>query len=337
MRVAILCQEEPLFLGPFLQGVMRHSPHRVAALLVAGRRTGGERSKTWKQFWKALTIYWLIFEPWGFLRLMVRSIRAYLLGAVDPYSVTGLAMRLGIPVYHVGDPNDEEFHNLLRAIDPDVVLNQSELLLKPPVLAIPRRGFVNRHASLLPYYRGRMASFWAHATEPPQYAVTIHFVDEGIDTGDIILQQEFPEIDPRWSYPDVMDHIQKRAPAIFWRAIALISDPAFTPTPQTPVDAPKVFPKLRDAEAYRETLAARREGRPRKPRAGACDEGDPGAAGAGARDEAEPGTPGAGARDEAEPGTPGAGARDEAEPGTPGAGARDEAEPEKPVDPAGES
>lgn len=247
-----------MFLGPFLQGVIRRCPEKIGAVLVAGRRTGGERKKTWGRFLEALHIYWLIFEPWGFVTIMLRSLRAALLGARDASSVEGTARSLGVAVHHVGDPNDTPFHDLLRSLDVDAVLNQSELLLRPEVLAIPRRGFLNRHASLLPHFRGRMASFWAHAAEPPQYGVTIHFVDEGIDTGDIILQQEFPEIDPCWTYPQVMDHIQAAAPELFWRAVALVEDPAFRPTSQTPVDAPRKFPTLADATAYAATMRHRR-------------------------------------------------------------------------------
>ena len=54
----------------------------------------------------------------------------------------------------------------LRALAPDLVLNQSERLLRREVLSIPRLGFINRHASLLPRVRGRLAGFWSHRPVP---------------------------------------------------------------------------------------------------------------------------------------------------------------------------
>ncbi len=261
MKIAILCQEEPLFLGPFLQRVIRRRPEKVVALFVAGHRTGGEKSKTQKQLWRSLKTYWHIFEPCYFFWALYLKLRILLLGKYDPRSVEGLACIFNIPVYRVGDPNGEEFHELLKTVDADIVLNQTELLLKKETLDIPPVGFLNRHASILPHFRGRMASFWAHAHEPPSYGITIHFVDEGIDTGDIIVQHEFLDIDSRWSYGRVMEHMQYKAPELFWRAVKLLEDESFEATIQPESkEAAFKFPKLRDAKRYSEIMQRRRMG-----------------------------------------------------------------------------
>ena len=264
MKIAILCQEEPLFLGPFLQQVIRSRPEKIVALFVAGHRTGGEKKKTWKQFWRSIKTYWYIFEPLFFFWALYIKLRITILGKYDPRSVEGLAAIFNIPVYKVGDPNSKEFHDLLRKVEADIVLNQTELLLKRETLDIPSVGFLNRHASLLPHFRGRLASFWAHAHEPPSHGITIHFVDEGIDTGDIILQHEFLEIKGDWDYGRVMDHMQKKAPSLFWRAVKLLQDESFEPTvqPSCAEEAYK-FPKLKDALAYHERMQIRRGLRPK--------------------------------------------------------------------------
>jgi methionyl-tRNA formyltransferase len=181
-----------------------------------------------------------------------------ILGNSAPWSVQGTAIKHNIPIYNVTDPNSEEFHDLLSELKLDTVLNQTELLLKKDVLSIPSKGFVNRHASLLPYFRGRFASFWSHAAKEPTYGVTIHFVDEDIDTGDIILQQEFPEIDSCLPYPETMYSIQNRAPELFWRAMTLIEDESFSPTPNKAVDDARLFPTLADAYEYKAVMDRRR-------------------------------------------------------------------------------
>ena len=259
MKIAILCQEEPLFLGPFLQRVIRKRPEKIVALFIAGHRTGGEKKKTWKQIWRSIKTYWYIFEPLFFFWALYIKLRITILGKYDPRSVEGLATIFNIPVYRVSDPNSEKFHDVLRQVGADIVLNQTELLLKKETLEIPSVGFLNRHASLLPHFRGRLASFWAHAHEPPSHGITIHFVDEGIDTGDIIVQHEFLEIEPHWDYGRVMDHMQKKAPELFWRAVKLLEDESFEPTVQRPNnDEAYKFPKLKDALAYHETMQVRR-------------------------------------------------------------------------------
>ncbi len=67
-------------------------------------------------------------------------------------------------------------------------------LLRPAALASARRPVVNLHISLLPFNRGAHPNFWAHMERTPS-GVTIHEIDDGVDTGPIIAQQEvvFPE------------------------------------------------------------------------------------------------------------------------------------------------
>lgn len=258
MRIAILCQEEPIFLGPFLRRVMAMHPDRVAAVLIAGRRGAGERHGSLRDRQEALRIFWLIMEPRDFLASLLLRLRARILGPHDPRSVEAFARCLRLPVHRVDDPNGSEFRHLLREVSPDAVLNQSEGLLKSETLGIPRLGFVNRHASLLPAFRGRMACFWSHAADEPRYGLTIHVVDEGVDTGPIILQEEFRDVDSAWAYPQVMRRLMSEAPALFWKAMDAFECQDFTPKPHLPTDKPRRFPTLEEARQYRRTLSRRR-------------------------------------------------------------------------------
>ena len=60
-------------------------------------------------------------------------------------------------------------------------------ILKSPLLDAPRLGFVNTHPSLLPHNRGKHYNFWALVEQAP-FGVTLHRVDSGVDTGDIVAQ-----------------------------------------------------------------------------------------------------------------------------------------------------
>lgn len=62
-------------------------------------------------------------------------------------------------------------------------------IIKPPLINCPVHGFVNFHPSLLPHNRGKHYNFWALVEEVP-FGVTLHYVDEGVDSGDIIFQKE---------------------------------------------------------------------------------------------------------------------------------------------------
>lgn len=250
-----------MFLGPFISRVMAERPGAVAAVFVAGRRSAGEKTRTLSDRLASLRILWLILGPGCFLRALLLRLRARLLGSRDPRSVAGQARKLEIPVHGVADPNSPEFVDLVRSLNLDLVLNQSELLLKIEILAAPKLGFVNRHGSLLPAFRGRLASFWSHAAQEPGYGVTIHFVDQGLDTGAIIAQQDMAAfIDPRWSYCRVAQELFGRSAALFWQAVDSMEEPEFTPEPQHVVaDAARVFPTLDQAREYRRVLAERRK------------------------------------------------------------------------------
>jgi methionyl-tRNA formyltransferase len=60
-------------------------------------------------------------------------------------------------------------------------------IISPQIIGVPNNGFINTHPSLLPYNRGKHYNFWAIVEQAP-LGVTLHFVDKGIDSGDIIAQ-----------------------------------------------------------------------------------------------------------------------------------------------------
>jgi methionyl-tRNA formyltransferase len=78
-------------------------------------------------------------------------------------------------------------------------------LIRPPLLSLPRRGFINTHPSLLPYGRGKHYNFWSIVDRAP-FGVSLHTVDEGIDSGDIVAQLEIP-----YSWEDTGESLYRKA------------------------------------------------------------------------------------------------------------------------------
>ena len=81
--------------------------------------------------------------------------------------------------------------NYLDSLNIDIIINQSQSIIKKQLLKIPRIGIINRHNALLPKNRGRLTPFWVLFNKEKETGVSIHFVDEGIDSGDIIIQKKF--------------------------------------------------------------------------------------------------------------------------------------------------
>ncbi len=78
-------------------------------------------------------------------------------------------------------------------------------IINKEIISIPKYGVINFHPSLLPYCRGKNPNFWSIIEEVP-YGVTIHFIDEGIDSGDILFQRK---IEKKWS--DTGETLYKKA------------------------------------------------------------------------------------------------------------------------------
>ena len=87
--------------------------------------------------------------------------------------------------------NSQEVIDAVDNVKPDLcVISHFERLIKEPLLSIPKMGFVNLHPSLLPDYRGMAPQHWPIINGEKEAGITVHYVDEGTDTGDIIVQRK---------------------------------------------------------------------------------------------------------------------------------------------------
>ena len=108
-------------------------------------------------------------------------------------SVAELAARHDIPVITPEDPNDPAVVAKLTALQPDFLFSfYYRLMLKAPLLALPRHGAWNMHGSLLPKYRGRVPVNWAVIHGERETGATLHQMVEKPDAGGIVAQQAVP-------------------------------------------------------------------------------------------------------------------------------------------------
>src|SRR5258705_12341324 len=128
---------------------------------------------------------------------------------VEPSDATlaSTARDLSIPIFRPEKINAPEFVEQVRVLAPDLNLSISyNQILGRPMLETAPLGFVNFHAGKLPFYRGRNVINWALINAQKEWALTAHFGDEGIDTGDIILQHTLP-ISWTDTYGDVLGRL----------------------------------------------------------------------------------------------------------------------------------
>jgi len=114
-------------------------------------------------------------------------------GRPQPPPVKVVAQELGLEVFQPGRVNRAEAVAKLAAAEPEfiVVVAYGEILRRP-VLDLPTRGCLNVHFSLLPKYRGAAPVHWAIIRGETETGVTTMRMEEGLDTGDLLLQRKVP-------------------------------------------------------------------------------------------------------------------------------------------------
>ena len=119
------------------------------------------------------------------------------------------ANHLNIPVYEPQNLNDDLFLYSIKALKPDLIFVVAFKKLPEILFKIPTIGTINIHASLLPKYRGAAPINWAIINGEKQTGLTTFFINNIIDTGDIITQIKI-KIEPEWNagdlYTVLMDH-----------------------------------------------------------------------------------------------------------------------------------
>ena len=112
---------------------------------------------------------------------------------LTPPPVKVYAEEHGIEVFQPRTLRDEAFAEWLTAVDPDLILVVAfGMILPENVLAYPKYGCINVHASLLPKYRGAAPMQRAIMEGESETGVTVMYMDAGLDTGDMIFRRSTP-------------------------------------------------------------------------------------------------------------------------------------------------
>jgi methionyl-tRNA formyltransferase len=139
------------------------------------------------------------------------------------------ARERGIPVKGVSRLGDLA---PLRRLAPDLLILMGADIVPAAVLAVPRLGTINAHYGLLPDYRGMNVTEWSVFRGDP-VGVTVHLVDSGVDTGDILLQEEIP-IDQGETFARLRRKHQEVAARLVVQAALQLRDGSARPVPQAP-------------------------------------------------------------------------------------------------------
>lgn len=115
--------------------------------------------------------------------------------------------------------NSKEFIDKVSVYNCDLFVSMSfNQIFKKPLAELARLNTINCHAGKLPFYRGRNILNWALINDEKEFGITVHYIDKGIDTGDIILQRCFPITDND-DYKSLLETAYKECAIILVEAI----------------------------------------------------------------------------------------------------------------------
>lgn len=151
---------------------------------------------------------------------------------LTPPPVKVLAEENNITVYQPDKMKSEETINLIKDINPDIIVVVAYGKILPKViLDIPEFGCINVHASLLPKYRGAAPIQWAVLNGDTETGVAVQQMNEGIDTGDLLLVKK-TKIDINETSAELFDRLSLLGADALDETINMIENDSVKRTPQ---------------------------------------------------------------------------------------------------------
>jgi methionyl-tRNA formyltransferase len=220
MNIAFLTVDDPLYLPSFYERVLVERSDVVAVFVVPPLYKGQPR--------RAAALRYL--DTFG-LRATVALAARVTVAKLRRQSIDHVAKRHGVLCERVGDVNDERFRERLRTLDAQLIVSVScPQLFQKPLMELPTRGCLNIHGAILPEYRGVLPSFWMLANGETRGGVSIFFVNEQIDAGELCGQRTF-EIRPGESLDTFVRRSKAEAAELLLEVLTSIEEETVVRTP----------------------------------------------------------------------------------------------------------
>jgi methionyl-tRNA formyltransferase len=186
MRIVLITQDDPFYLPGNLDYLLKHLPDRteVVGCVVSKVSPFGKKESFLAKARRTFDVFGAGF----FLHYSFQYLASKLPGRA---SVRDVLKRHDVPELAItGSLNSEESLNTLRNLAPDLLISiAGNEIFRKPLIDLAPRGCLNLHTALLPKYRGLMPSFWVLKNGEKETGVSVFYVDEGIDSGPILVQE----------------------------------------------------------------------------------------------------------------------------------------------------
>lgn len=260
MRVVVFTADPALRDTPWWS-VLLATPG-LEAVLVCRKTRPRNAAAVWRSVRRNVAKHGLIFVPYRVGKLILNSVH-HLLARSAPRAP--LPAHVLVDEVQAFDVHRPEILERVRAWRPDLGVSLGAKILRPALFGIPARGTINLHQGKVPEFRGAPPGFWELATGADTIGVTVHWVDEGLDTGPVLGSGEAPIYQD-----DTMRAVQARAAELACRILGEVLHQLalgdMGATPQPPGGRTFRFPTLRQRAALAWRLLTRGAARALAPR-----------------------------------------------------------------------
>lgn len=207
LNVVFVTMDEPFYIPVYIDNILRKLPEAINVSKVIGLHPHFAN----KSYLQTVRDYLSYFGVIIFCYMVLLRGYYYVSDIINQFvklggqfhSVKSVCEKYGIAYSHIYKINAPETLSVLSELEPDIIFSvSSPQIFKKAIIAIPKKGCLNIHSSLLPAYRGQNANFWVMARGERETGVTIHYINPGIDDGDIVLQEKIM-IQSDWSLHDL--------------------------------------------------------------------------------------------------------------------------------------
>ena len=186
-KVVIVTQNDPFYLGENIDHLIKNMPGdvEVKACVVFDVSPFGKQENFFQKILRTYKIFGISF--------VVRYGGEYLINQLRPAKqLIHVLRKHNVPIIRLEQGvNKPKSLEVIRNFAPDLLVSiAANQIFKRPLLDIAQKGCINLHTSLLPKYRGLMPTFWVLKNQEKETGVSVFLVDEGIDSGPIVVQKK---------------------------------------------------------------------------------------------------------------------------------------------------
>jgi methionyl-tRNA formyltransferase len=192
MNLFLLTQPDAFYIPKLLDRFIEEKPE--SARIVGAAVLKGEIAfENVPDYLRLMGMRGTVLNGLDFMRHKVLDILDRAVGVDGLYSIRGALRTHAIPEHTPENVNDPIFLDFLREQNVDLVASIAcPQIVREELLECPPEGVINIHGALLPKYRGKLPSFWVLANGEEKTGVTVHYMNEDLDDGPIIVQKEVP-------------------------------------------------------------------------------------------------------------------------------------------------